>query len=53
MPKDPLGFSELIIDDLKKSGVEASDIGATMDEKGTVEVRRSITKKTLPVIDWV
>lgn len=38
MPKDTLGFSELIIQDLKAAGVDASDVGATMDEKGTVEV---------------
>jgi hypothetical protein len=38
VPKDPLGFSEVIVEDLKASGIDASDLGASMDESGTVEV---------------
>ena len=41
IPKDILGLSEVLAQDLRDAGVEASDIGAFMDEKGVVEVRRN------------
>lgn len=40
LPKDRLGFSGMIVGDLRKVGVDASDLGAIMDEKGVVEVTR-------------
>ncbi|KAJ6594223.1 DUF221 family protein [Mycena capillaripes] len=41
MPKDRLGLSQLLVDDLHSVGVDASDLGAVMDEKGIVEVTRN------------
>lgn len=41
IPKDTLGLSELLVKDLKDAGVEASDVGANMDEHGVVEVTRN------------
>jgi len=41
IPKDPLGLSEILTRDLKEAGVDASDVGANMDEKGVVEVTRN------------
>lgn len=41
VPKDRLGLSKVIIQELKDAGVEASDDGATMDKKGVVEVTRN------------
>lgn len=41
IPKDELGLSELMVADLKASGVQASDLGSTMDKRGVVEVTRS------------
>lgn len=41
LPKDTLGLSELLVNELKGAGVDASNVGATMDEKGVVEVSRN------------
>jgi hypothetical protein len=41
MPKDRLGLSKLLVDDLHAVGVDASDLGAVMDAKGIVEVTRN------------
>ncbi|KAF8160922.1 DUF221 family protein [Crassisporium funariophilum] len=41
LPKDPLGLSEFLASDFQVAGVDASDIGAVMDEKGVVEVTRN------------
>jgi hypothetical protein len=41
LPHDLLGFSELMAEDLRAVGVEASDLGATLDMNGTVEVSRN------------
>lgn len=41
IPKDPLGLSELLAKELRDAGVDASDVGAFMDEKGVVEVKRN------------
>ncbi len=41
IPHDVLGLSQVLVDDLKKAGVEASDKGAMMDRKGVVEVNRN------------
>jgi len=41
VPKDILSLSTSIVQDLQNAGVEASDLGAFMDEKGTVHVKRS------------
>lgn len=41
VPKDPLGLSELMTKELRDAGIDASDVGAFMDEKGVVEVRRN------------
>ncbi|KAG2015869.1 DUF221 family protein [Coprinopsis cinerea AmutBmut pab1-1] len=41
IPKDPLGLSEVLAKDLRSAGVDASDVGAFMDEHGVVEVRRN------------
>lgn len=41
VPQDTLGFSEIIVEDLKAAKVEASSLGASMDGKGTVEVTRN------------
>ncbi|KAF7797862.1 hypothetical protein EIP86_009068 [Pleurotus ostreatoroseus] len=37
---DALGISQVLIRDLRQSGVDASDEGANIDAKGTVEVQR-------------
>lgn len=41
LPKDPLGLSELLVNDLIAVGINASDVGAKMDNKGIVEVTRT------------
>jgi len=41
IPKDTLGLSEFLTEDLKQMGVDASDVGASMDAKGVVEVSRN------------
>jgi hypothetical protein len=41
IPKDTLGLSTLMVNDLKAAGVQASDTGAVMDSHGVVEVVRS------------
>ncbi|PPR03078.1 hypothetical protein CVT24_012391 [Panaeolus cyanescens] len=41
IPKDPLGLSTVLVDELKEVGVEASDVGAVMNERGVVEVTRN------------
>ncbi|KAJ7141508.1 phosphate metabolism protein-domain-containing protein, partial [Mycena epipterygia] len=41
MPKDRLGLSQLLVNDLHAVGVDASDVGAFIDEKGVVEVTRN------------
>ncbi|KAF8070342.1 DUF221 family protein [Lyophyllum atratum] len=41
IPRDRLGLSEILTGDLKAVGVDASDVGASMDEKGIVEVTRN------------
>ena len=41
LPQDSLHLSKLLLKDLKESGVEASDVGAVMDENGVVEVSRN------------
>ncbi|KAJ7495963.1 DUF221 family protein [Mycena galericulata] len=39
--RDRLGLSRLLVGDLRASGVDASDVGAVMDERGVVEVTRN------------
>jgi calcium permeable stress-gated cation channel len=46
VPQDTLGFSEIIVEDLKAAKVDASNLGALMDDHGTVEV---CPYSTLPV----
>jgi hypothetical protein len=41
LPHDPLGFATIFSEDLRAVGVDASDLGSTMDTRGTVEVNRS------------
>jgi calcium permeable stress-gated cation channel len=41
LPRDRLGLSEVLVEELKSHGVDASDAGATMDERGIVEVTRN------------
>ena len=41
IPKDTLGLSALLVNDLRAARVKASDAGAAMDQKGIVEVIRS------------
>lgn len=41
VPEDELGVSKILVRDFLAVGVDASDIGATMDDKGTVEVHRN------------
>lgn len=41
IPRDYLGLSEVLASDLKAVGVDASDVGATMDGQGIVEVTRN------------
>ncbi|KIJ24982.1 hypothetical protein M422DRAFT_274120 [Sphaerobolus stellatus SS14] len=40
IPKDPLGLSVLFVESFSKCGIDASDQGSEMDEKGVVEVSR-------------
>jgi hypothetical protein len=40
IPRDTLGLSAVLVDDLKAMGVKASDEGAVMDKRGIVEVSR-------------
>ncbi|KAF7315698.1 hypothetical protein MIND_00085400 [Mycena indigotica] len=41
VPKDRLGLSRLLVDNLHRAGVDASDEGAVMDERGVVEATRN------------
>lgn len=41
IPKDTLGLSGVLLQEFKEAGVETSDNGSTMDERGTVEVSRN------------
>ncbi|CAK5265567.1 unnamed protein product [Mycena citricolor] len=41
LPKDRLGISELLIGEMRAAGVDASDLGASMDARGVVEVTRN------------
>ncbi|KAG9099222.1 hypothetical protein FS749_001789 [Ceratobasidium sp. UAMH 11750] len=41
IPKDQLGISDVLVKELHAAKVEASDLGATMDKKGVVEVNRN------------
>jgi hypothetical protein len=41
IPKDELGLSTYLVDELKIAGVDASDAGSMMDCEGNVEVTRS------------
>ncbi|KAH7106891.1 DUF221 family protein [Auriculariales sp. MPI-PUGE-AT-0066] len=41
VPKDPFGYSEVLVQDLKHSGVEASDLGSTLGRDGVVKVNRT------------
>jgi len=41
LPQDRLGFSKILVKELNDAGVDASDVGSTMDEKGVVEVSRN------------
>ncbi|KAB5591080.1 hypothetical protein CTheo_5492 [Ceratobasidium theobromae] len=40
LAEDKLGISKVLLQELHKAKVEASDLGATMDKKGVVEVNR-------------
>ena len=46
LPKDDLGLSEALVQELKASGVGASDEGASIDYQGTVEVSRNPPDET-------
>ncbi|KZV98973.1 hypothetical protein EXIGLDRAFT_831757 [Exidia glandulosa HHB12029] len=41
VPRDPFGLSEVIVQDLVAAGIQASDVGATVDKKGVVKVSRN------------
>ncbi|KAG9089597.1 hypothetical protein FRC06_001468 [Ceratobasidium sp. 370] len=41
IPKDDLGISDVLVKELHAAKVEASDLGATMNKKGVVEVNRN------------
>jgi hypothetical protein len=41
IPRDPLGLSQVLVEELKEAGVYASDLGAAMDRKGVVEVSQN------------
>lgn len=41
LPRDRLGLSEILVNELRDIGVDASDTGAVMDKKGVVEVTRN------------
>lgn len=41
IPEDEFGVSKVLMEEFLAAGVDASDIGATMDSKGTVEVQRN------------
>jgi hypothetical protein len=41
IPRDPFGLSKELINDLHDAGIDASDEGADMDDKGIVEVTRN------------
>lgn len=38
VPKDNLGFSDIVLEELREAGVDASDLGAFMNEKARVKV---------------
>lgn len=39
VPKDPLGLSDVLLEELREAGVDASDLGASMNEKARVRVK--------------
>jgi hypothetical protein len=39
VPKDTLGLSDVILEELREAGVDASDLGAFMNEKARVRVK--------------
>ena len=41
IPRDSLGLSKVLVEELREAGVFASDDGAVMDQKGIVEVTRN------------
>ncbi|EJD51989.1 hypothetical protein AURDEDRAFT_56051 [Auricularia subglabra TFB-10046 SS5] len=41
VPRDPLGLSSVIVEELNMAGVSASDTGATVDKHGVVKVSRN------------
>jgi len=41
IPEDPVGLSKYFVNDLKKAGVSASDVGASMTLSGVVNVTRN------------
>lgn len=41
VPKDQLGLSASVVEDLRRAGVEASDLGASMGAEGQVKVSRN------------
>lgn len=41
IPKDTLGLSDTLVEDLRAAGVEAADIGASMNSEGVVKVSRN------------
>lgn len=41
IPEDPIGLSKFFVDDLKKVGISASDVGASMNPSGVVNVSRN------------
>lgn len=41
VPRDELGISKVLVRELRQSGVDASDEGASIDTGGTVEVQRA------------
>lgn len=41
IPKDHLGLSGLLVKELQDAGINASDLGAEMQEDGIVEVTRN------------
>jgi hypothetical protein len=40
IPRDTLGLSEMLVEELRAAGVSASNMGSVMDSKGVVEVLR-------------
>ncbi|KAF8314940.1 hypothetical protein DL93DRAFT_2042726, partial [Clavulina sp. PMI_390] len=48
VPKDKLGLSDVLLEELRDAGVDASDLGASMSEKARVKVTR-----TPPDQEWI